>query len=480
MGSYDHRDFLRDDYGPDAYFTQHALSMSVPEASSGLSISLPTTMSCQLGSPTYSNSYCTPRTIAPQTSYILAPPTHGYHSEEAYAITGNSASARGRSYSGASTVSADYSVASQDATPRSPYAFVESCGEYRLSDGSQVNHIGRPTMPSQGRSPVIREKKEVVPKQEGDGVVCPSSKANADNRTFCPHEDCLGEDGSPKKFFSRKADVTRHYKSRHDIKYIDCPKKNCERKGSQGFTRRDHLTEHLRGFHMEKIAKRPVGNTKAKRGEKQASEESNGFNSSSEGLTPPDHGEDVFYFGSGKQGFAGPIDQGIKQESAQSSDEEGDDIFPASDDYLSKRTKRFKNAVQKRKSKAKQEHPIAIRQGNMQPPTSAGVAQPHLHGLSFQPGFTTSQMMPDATTYTTHHQQHQQQHQHHHQQQPHQQHQGYTTGSMISPLYAATSRMDSFYDPSSMPQAYENLPTQPISRYRGDSLDGSHFQSMQE
>jgi hypothetical protein len=68
----------------------------------------------------------------------------------------------------------------------------------------------------------------------------------------------MDEEGNPKKFFSRKADVNRHIKSQHDVQWIDCPRKNCERKGPRGFSRRDHLTEHLRGFHMENIAKRNI------------------------------------------------------------------------------------------------------------------------------------------------------------------------------------------------------------------------------
>ncbi|KIY02851.1 uncharacterized protein Z520_01316 [Fonsecaea multimorphosa CBS 102226] len=500
MGSYDHGDFLRDHFGPAAFFAQQPLSMSVPEASSGLSISLPTSISCQLGSPTYSHSFCTPRTIAPHPGYMPAPPTHGYHSEEAYAITSHSASARGRSWSGASTVSADYSVASQQATPRSSYSCIDPCNQYRVLDDNHTHHTGGPALHSRGQSPLLQEDKELAPKQEGDGIISPSSKAVADNRTFCTHQDCLGEDGSPKKFFSRKADVTRHYKSRHDIKYIDCPKKNCERKGSQGFTRRDHLTEHLRGFHMEKIAKRQIANTKVKRGEKHASEDSSSSNSSSEAVTPPEHGDEIFDFSCGKHIFEEHIDQAIKQESRQSSDEEGDNIsplyedclpkrtnrkrsfakhvdqsvkqespqssdgdgddsFPGHEDCLPKRTKQFKNATQKRK--------IKIRQSNIlsQHSRTGGAAQPNPHGMSFQPEFATSRMMPDSPVYTTHHQH---------------QHQVYTTSGMMASLYTANSSMDSFYGPSSMIQAYENLPTQTMARYRVEPHDDeSHFQSLQ-
>lgn len=58
------------------------------------------------------------------------------------------------------------------------------------------------------------------------------------------------------KYFSRKADVARHVRSAHEGRYIDCPRKNCVRKGDLGFTRNDHLVEHRRQFHMENIPKK--------------------------------------------------------------------------------------------------------------------------------------------------------------------------------------------------------------------------------
>ncbi|EXJ73332.1 uncharacterized protein A1O5_03092 [Cladophialophora psammophila CBS 110553] len=460
MGSFDHRDFLREHFGSDAFLPQQALSMSVSEASSGLSISLPASMSYQLGGPTYDNTCCTPRTIAPHPSYMLSLPTHGYHLEEAYAITGHSACARGRSCSGASTVSAEYSVTSQEATPRSPYSFVEPGSQYRATYDDQNTHTGAPVLNSQEELSVPRDNQGPFLKQEGDETNPSNSK------------DCLDEEGRPRKFFSRKADVTRHYKSRHDIKYIDCPKRNCERKGSQGFTRRDHLTEHLRGFHMEKIAKRQISNTKAKRGETHASEDSNGSNSSSEGLTPPEHAEEISYFPSGQPSFAEQIAQDIKQETPQTSDDEAEDIFPIWEVYLPKRTKRFKSLAQRRKSKARalQNHPVPIARRNVRPhhsPTSA-TAQGPLQGLAFQADFATPRMMPDPPAYATHHpdQQHQ--------------HQVFSTSNMVAPLYTTNSSMDSFYGPSSMAQVYDNLPAQAMAPYRVEALDGSHFQPMQE
>ncbi|EED14584.1 C2H2 finger domain protein, putative [Talaromyces stipitatus ATCC 10500] len=58
------------------------------------------------------------------------------------------------------------------------------------------------------------------------------------------------------RFFTRGADVKRHETSVHSPRPMDCPVKNCVRKGSIGFPRRDHLMEHLRTFHNQNIPKR--------------------------------------------------------------------------------------------------------------------------------------------------------------------------------------------------------------------------------
>ncbi|KAH0553090.1 hypothetical protein GP486_006720 [Trichoglossum hirsutum] len=59
----------------------------------------------------------------------------------------------------------------------------------------------------------------------------------------------------------RKAGLERHYSTRHfPIPEFDCPKLRCQRKGVDGFTRKDHLIEHLRRYHMAAaagLAKRP-------------------------------------------------------------------------------------------------------------------------------------------------------------------------------------------------------------------------------
>ena len=68
------------------------------------------------------------------------------------------------------------------------------------------------------------------------------------------HPDCLDSDGRPtKRRFTREADVMQ---TTHDKQFIDCPKRNCTRKGTKGFTRKDHQIEHLRGYHGEIIEKR--------------------------------------------------------------------------------------------------------------------------------------------------------------------------------------------------------------------------------
>ena len=76
------------------------------------------------------------------------------------------------------------------------------------------------------------------------------------------HRDCLDANGRPTRSFTRKADVARHYKSNHEKQYIDCPRSRCNRKGSNGFTRMDHLKEHLRGYHGDPVLKPgPIAST---------------------------------------------------------------------------------------------------------------------------------------------------------------------------------------------------------------------------
>lgn len=65
--------------------------------------------------------------------------------------------------------------------------------------------------------------------------------------------------------FSRSADLNRHYTTVHfpDPARLDCPKPRCSRKGDQGFTRQDHLTEHLRQYHGDQLPKRTSSKSKS-------------------------------------------------------------------------------------------------------------------------------------------------------------------------------------------------------------------------
>jgi hypothetical protein len=83
---------------------------------------------------------------------------------------------------------------------------------------------------------------------------------DSNKQQFCPHPDCLDATGRPMRYFSRKADVTRHHNSTHEKQFIDCPRPRCNRKGENGFTRMDHLKEHQRGYHGEPIPKRKNSN----------------------------------------------------------------------------------------------------------------------------------------------------------------------------------------------------------------------------
>jgi len=80
-----------------------------------------------------------------------------------------------------------------------------------------------------------------------------------------PPEDTASRAGStkPKAFlceecqhgFTRPADLKRHQSTVHAPVFRDCPH-DCTRKGRNGFSRKDHLIEHIRQFHRVPIKKR--------------------------------------------------------------------------------------------------------------------------------------------------------------------------------------------------------------------------------
>jgi hypothetical protein len=47
--------------------------------------------------------------------------------------------------------------------------------------------------------------------------------------------------------------------NKKESKIYECDAPRCSRKGSHGFTRKDHLTEHLRNYHHRSIPKRKKG-----------------------------------------------------------------------------------------------------------------------------------------------------------------------------------------------------------------------------
>ncbi|KAL4928936.1 C2H2-type zinc finger protein [Aspergillus undulatus] len=58
------------------------------------------------------------------------------------------------------------------------------------------------------------------------------------------------------KSFTRAADLKRHQRSVHYPVFNDCPVPDCQRKGKNGFPRRDHLVEHIRSYHHMDVPKR--------------------------------------------------------------------------------------------------------------------------------------------------------------------------------------------------------------------------------
>jgi hypothetical protein len=68
----------------------------------------------------------------------------------------------------------------------------------------------------------------------------------------CPEPGCIST-----TLFTRNADLLRHISSvHHRSNLYPCPEEGCERKGNRSFTRKDHLTEHLRTYHGRDIPKR--------------------------------------------------------------------------------------------------------------------------------------------------------------------------------------------------------------------------------
>ncbi|KAF2787905.1 hypothetical protein K505DRAFT_315873, partial [Melanomma pulvis-pyrius CBS 109.77] len=86
-------------------------------------------------------------------------------------------------------------------------------------------------------------------------------KSNSRTRTWtCDLEQCTSTAN-----FTRLADLQRHQSTVHGVGTPDfpCTVPRCTRIGDKGFTRRDHLVEHLRNFHHLDIPKRRPGERSA-------------------------------------------------------------------------------------------------------------------------------------------------------------------------------------------------------------------------
>ncbi|CAO2650148.1 Nn.00g014400.m01.CDS01 [Neocucurbitaria sp. VM-36] len=87
------------------------------------------------------------------------------------------------------------------------------------------------------------------------------TRSNSRTRTWtCDIPSCTSSAN-----FTRLADLQRHQSTVHGVGTPDypCTVPRCNRVGDKGFTRRDHLVEHLRNFHHIDIPKRRPGERSA-------------------------------------------------------------------------------------------------------------------------------------------------------------------------------------------------------------------------
>jgi hypothetical protein len=84
---------------------------------------------------------------------------------------------------------------------------------------------------------------------ENDNTSLPASRASLPRPEVAVCDICG-------RGFTRPADLKRHHVVVHSPSFTDCPIYGCTRKGPQGFTRKDHMNEHVRQFHHVDIKKR--------------------------------------------------------------------------------------------------------------------------------------------------------------------------------------------------------------------------------
>ena len=112
---------------------------------------------------------------------------------------------------------------------------------YAAASGSQRESLSAPYAPMDVSLPP--SPMDVSPSAQP--IPTPSGKT----RFACPQPNCSS------RSFTRAADLTRHIQTIHAEKRFKCEDPKCPRT----FSRRDHLTEHLRSHHNVDIKKRPSG-----------------------------------------------------------------------------------------------------------------------------------------------------------------------------------------------------------------------------
>ncbi|KAJ9499553.1 hypothetical protein H2202_005136 [Exophiala xenobiotica] len=223
----------------------------------------------QYGGLPSNDSFSTPRYISEQT-LTDQPRMHAYQHEQSYTTSTQYHSYRDRSSD--NTLGTNSHPTSTNTSPELAYFSVAIDDQYSALFPEQRESLHASSIRdldcSLSTSDLVENvAREVSSTRQVAGKDSPGRRLAVKDKLPCYHPDCLGEDGQPRKFFSRKADVTRHYKSQHDITWLDCPWPKCLRKGTQGFPRKDHLTEHQRGYHQEPIPKRIGGNQPGKQAE---------------------------------------------------------------------------------------------------------------------------------------------------------------------------------------------------------------------
>ncbi|KAK5057497.1 hypothetical protein LTR84_011497 [Exophiala bonariae] len=234
-------------------------------------ISAAASMNLQQHATAYRNDY-TPR--YQPLPFVQPYPHQQYNAFDSYNTCSTSpTTSRGRSGSGDTASYITTSTVSLPTPPQEEAYLSGVSSHYQIQSSQQLCPSSlSPTEQYTARKIVVQNNGEAIAKApspavspsflstEGSPSVDNDKKLtkSAKDSMYCPHPDCKNEDGVAQKRFSRKADVSRHYNSQHNPQHIDCPRPRCIRKGKQGFTRRDHLVEHLRGFHLEAIPKREI------------------------------------------------------------------------------------------------------------------------------------------------------------------------------------------------------------------------------